>query len=189
MADYKKHINYLLDEHVSKEDSIKYLKSQGDLNDEDRLLIYSYCYPRHLLDRELPNHIQYLRKSQGNNGMGWLKPFHREASILVEAYRGIQYGRFMRHLMHAFLEDQEKLGSCSGEGEDFCPICGKKILYVGSWNENTDPEAETLAIMSSDSSVCLCKDCMVQLAESYNLIEKIEGPGFLSSFRYEKRSS
>ena len=189
MADYKKHINYLLDEHVSKEDSIKYLKSQGDLNDEDRLLIYSYCYPRHLLDRELPNHIQYLRKSQGNNGMGWLKPFHREASILVEAYRGIQYGRFMRHLMHAFLEDQEKLGSCSGEGEDFCPICGKKILYVGSWNENTDPEAETLAIMSSDSSVCLCKDCMVQLAESYNLIEKIEGPGFLNSFRYEKRSS
>lgn len=184
---YKKHIDYLLDEHVSKEDSIVYLKAQEDLNDEDRLLIYSYCYPRHLLDRELPKHIQYFRKSQGNNGMGWLKPYYREASILVEAYRGIQYGRFMRHLMHSFLKDPEKLGSCSGEGEDSCPLCGKKVYYIGSWNESTDPEAETLAIISSDSSVCLCKDCMVQLAESFNMIEKIEGKGFLNSFRYEKR--
>jgi hypothetical protein len=187
MVDYKKHIDYLLDEHVSKEDSIAYLKAQSDLNNEDRLLIYSYCYPRHLLDRELPKHIQHFRSTQGNNGMGWLKPNYREASILVEAYRGIQYGRFMRHLMHSFLEDPEKLGSCSGEGEDNCPLCGKKVYYVGSWNESTDPEAETLAIISSDSSVCLCKDCMVQLAESFNMIEKIEGKGFLNSFRYEKR--
>ena len=131
MVDYKKHIDFLLDEHVSKEDGIEYLKKQ-DLSNADKLLIYSYCYPRHLLDRELPNHIQYFRKSQGNNGIGWTKPNYREASILVEAYRGLQYGRFMRHLMHSFLEDPEKLGSCSGEGEDYCPICGKKVYYINS---------------------------------------------------------
>ena len=90
--------------------------------------------------------------------------------------------------MHSFLEDPEKLGSCSGEGEDYCPICGKKVYYINSWNESTDPEGEMLAIISSDSSVCLCKDCMVQLAESFNMIEKIEGKGFLSSFKYGKRS-
>jgi len=184
MNKLKKYSDYLLSEKIIREKGIEYLRNIDELDNEERLLIYSYCYPRNILDRELPIHIQNLRKSQGNSGLGWLQPNFRESCILVEAFRTLQYGRFMRHLMHAFL-DPEKLSSCSGSGEDYCPICGKKIFYVDSWDSETDMNEETKAIMSSESSVCLCKDCLIQLYTSKGLIENFD-PGFLD--KYTKRA-
>jgi hypothetical protein len=177
MENLKKFSDYLLKGGIDRETGIKLLRETDKLNPEDKLLIYSYCYPRRILDYELPKHIQYYRQSKGNSGIGWLQENLGESCILVEAYRDTQYGRFMRHLMHAFL-DLEKLSSCSGEGETTCPICGKTIYYYDSVKPE-DLERETEAIMSSESSVCLCKDCLAQLLYSKELIAKIEGPDFL----------
>ena len=185
MKNLKKYSDYLLSGKINKLEGIEYLKNQSELDNNDRLLIYSYCYPRHILDRELPLHIQNFRKKSGNSGLGWLQPNFRESCILVEAFRTLQYGRFMRHLMHAFL-NPEKLSSCSGEGEDHCPICGKKIVYIDSWNSEIDKDSETLAIMSSESSVCLCKNCLIQLFMSKCLIDENFDPGFLEKPKYQK---
>ena len=185
MKNLKKYSDYILSGKIERQEGIEYLKNQNELSNEDRLLIYSYCYPRHILDRELPLHIQNFRKKCGNSGSGWLQPNFREACILVEAFRTLQYGRFIRHLMHAFL-DTDKLSSCSGIGEDHCPICGKKIVYVDSWDSEKDKDSETLAIMSSESSVCLCKDCLIQLYTSKGLIDENFEPGFLDKPKYQK---
>ena len=117
------------------------------------------------------------------NMKGLLSKNPEEACILVEAYRSLQYGRFMRHLMHAFIEKPETISSVVGEGEDKCPICGKPVFYVGSQDKNKDPNDETLAFISSESSVCMCKACLVQLAYSAELISMIEGSDFLVNWK------
>jgi hypothetical protein len=85
--------------------------------------------------------------------------------------------------MHAFIEKPETINTVAGEGEDKCPICGKPVLYVESQDKSMDPNDETLAFMSKESSVCLCKDCLIQLAYSAELISQIEGDDFLTNWK------
>ncbi len=174
-------IEYLLKNKIGPKEGEKLIRESQKLSDDEKLLIYSYCYPRKIGDYELPKFIINYRKSAGANLKGTLGRDHREACILVEAYRGLQYSRFIRHLMHAFLKP-ELLNSVEGEGEEKCPVCGKPIYYVGSQDKVMDPEDETLAFMSSESSVCMCKDCLIQLAYCYELISSIEGPDFLTKW-------
>jgi hypothetical protein len=178
MKNLKSFADYLIKGGFSKEEGYKILLETTKLDRDEKTLLYSYCYPRKILDYELPNIIMSNRSTLGINPGGTLENNLGESKILVEAFRSQQYGRFMRHLMHAFL-NPELLSSVSGTGEERCPICGKKIFYTDSWNGLTDPGQETLAIMSKESSVCLCKDCLVQLLYSYELISSIEGPEFL----------
>lgn len=179
MRDLREFSKYLLSNNISQEDAVLILQKSEKLSSPEKLLVYSYCYPRHIGDYELPQHIQDYRKKQGNSGIGWLTENHGEACILVEAYRSLQYGRFMRHLMHAFL-NPDLLSSCSGLGDTQCPICGKTLYYHESWeNLGYDTEQQELAIMSAESSVCLCKDCLTQLILAHNLITCFEGEDFL----------
>ena len=175
--------DYLLKNGIDQEKGIQLIGDSQKIGDLEKLLIYSYCYPRKIGDYELPKIIINYRKTRGIDLKGLLTKNPEEACILVEAYRSLQYGRFMRHLMHAFIEKPETISSVSGEGEDKCPICGKPVYYVGSQDKSMDPGDETLAFMSSDSSVCLCKDCLLQLAYSAELISKIEGPDFLKNWK------
>lgn len=175
--------DYLLKHGVSVEKGLELIKSSQKIGDLEKLLVYSYCYPRKIGDYELPKIIANYRKTHGIDLKGLLTKNTEEACILVEAYRGLQYGRFMRHLMHAFIEKPETISSVAGEGEDKCPICGKPVYYVGSHDKSMDPNDETLAFMSSESSVCMCKDCLLQLAYSAELISQIEGNDFLTNWK------
>ena len=175
--------DYLLKNGVNIEKGIELIKGSQKIGDIEKLLVYSYCYPRKIGDYELPKIIINYRKTHGIDLKGLLTKNPEEACILVEAYRGLQYGRFMRHLMHAFIEKPETISSVAGEGEDKCPICGKPVYYIGSHDKNLDPSDETLAFMSSESSVCMCKDCLLQLAYSAELISMIEGPDFLKNWK------
>jgi len=177
LSDYT---NYLIKTGVSPTDGYKYLASDNYLSLEQKKLIYAYCYPRHLLDRELPNHVKNYLNQCGNSGKGWLTPDHGESCLFVEAFRSKQYGRFMKHLMHAFL-DPDKVNACGGTGEEYCPLCGKKLYLFDTWKGINDPEQEELAIMSRESSVCLCKDCLVQLVNTNLLLEELEGENYLKT--------
>lgn len=172
--------DYLLKNKIEQSKGDELILGSSKIGDIDKLLIHSYCYPRRIGDYELPKIIINYRKTSGIDLKGLLTKNPEEACILVEAFRSLQYGRFMRHLMHAFIEKPETISSVKGEGEDKCPICGKTVYYIGSQDKSMDLEDETLAFMSSESSVCLCKDCLLQLAYSSELIASIEGPGFLS---------
>ena len=175
--------DYLLKNGVNVEKGIELIKGSQKINGREKLLVYSYCYPRKIGDYELPSIIANYRKTRGVDLKGSLIKDAEEACILVEAYRSLQYGRFMRHLMHAFIEKPETISSVAGEGEDKCPICGKPVYYIGSHDKNMDSSDETLAFMSSESSVCMCKDCLLQLAYSAELISMIEGPDFLKNWK------
>jgi hypothetical protein len=175
--------DYLLKKGIDQEKGKELIMGSQKIGDIDKLLVYSYCYPRKIGDYELPSIIMNYRKSHGIDIKGLLSVNPEEACILVEAYKSLQYGRFMRHLMHAFIEKPETISSVAGEGEDKCPICGKPVLYVESHDRRVDPNDESLAFISSESSVCMCKDCLVQLAYSAELISKIEGPDFLTSWK------
>ncbi|MBP3732263.1 MAG: hypothetical protein J6I84_03370 [Bacilli bacterium] len=180
----KTYTDYLLKSGVTPDEGYKLLMADKKLDPDQKKLIYSYCYPRKILDRELPKYVMHERDLQ--HQMGWLTPNHTESCILVEAFRSSQYGRFMRHLMFAFL-DPSKINACEGTGEDFCPICGKKVYMFDSWQSINDPEQERLALISNESSVTLCKDCLVQLVNANSLLEEIEGPDYLHP-KYAKRS-
>lgn len=175
--------DYLLKNGIDQNKGTELIKGSQKINGREKLLVYSYCYPRKIGDYELPSIIANYRKTRGVDLKGSLIKDAEEACILVEAYRSLQYGRFMRHLMHAFIEKPETISSVAGEGEDKCPICGKPVYYVGSHDKSMDPEDETLAFMSSESSVCMCKDCLLQLAYSAELISMIEGPDFLKNWK------
>jgi hypothetical protein len=175
--------DYLLKNGIDQERGKELISSSQKIGDIEKLLVYSYCYPRKIGDYELPKIITDYRKTRDIDPKGLLTKNPEEACILVQAYRSLQYGRFMRHLMHAFIEKPETISSVAGEGEDKCPICGKQVYYVESQNKSIDTNDETLAFMSSESSVCMCKDCLLQLAYSVEMISQIEGPDFLKNWK------
>jgi hypothetical protein len=183
MAELNVFTDYLLKNGIDQDKGVELIRNSQKINGREKLLVYSYCYPRKIGDYELPKIIINYRKTRGVDLKGSLIKDPEEACILVEAYRGLQYGRFMRHLMHAFIEKPETISSVAGEGEDKCPICGKPVYYIGSHDKNMDPEDEMLAYQSSESSVCMCKDCLLQLAYSSELISMIEGPDFLKNWK------
>ena len=181
--------DYLLKNGIDQDKGRELIKSSQKIGDLEKLLVYSYCYPRKIGDYELPSIIANYRKTRGIDLKGLLTKNPEEACILVEAYKGLQYGRFMRHLMHAFIEKPETISSVAGEGEDKCPICGKPVYYIGSHDKSMDPEDEMLAYQSSESSVCMCKDCLLQLAYSAEMISQIEGPDFLKNWKPSPKPS
>lgn len=183
MANLKIFTDYLLKAKIDQGKGDELIYSSNKIGDLEKLLIHSYCYPRKIGDYELPKIISEYRETHGIDPKGLLIKNPEEACILVEAYRSLQYGRFMRHLMHAFIEKPELISSVEGEGSDECAICGKTVYYFGSKDKEGDPEDETLAFMSKDSSVCLCKNCLLQLAYSFELIGQIEGKDFLSNWK------
>ena len=180
MVELKDYINYLIGEKIPKTDSLELLRKDTRLTREEKNLIFAYCYPRQLLDRELPSRVQEFFK---NNGNPRLTPSIPQATLYVEAFRTEQYGRFMRHLYHSFVDNPELIAPVSGEGKCECPLCGKELLELNLWEKSVkQPEEEEnkefLAYGSKESGITLCKDCLVQLMLSKCLIEDLDPHAF-----------
>lgn len=170
--------------------SIEMLRKEKDLSIEEKNLIYLYLYPRPLLDKELPYRIQEARKSQ-NNISGYLEPNLLEVSLIIEAYRGQQYNRFTKHLLHSFVEaGPEAVHPINGNSIEECALCGKNIFEFEAWENECrkyksqhHPEEERkeyLAFGALGSNIGLCLDCIVQLQEVNKILEAIE-PGYLKA--------
>ena len=50
----KEFIEYLKKNNISKDDTLKLLRDDPNLSREEKNLVFAYCFPRQLLDRELP---------------------------------------------------------------------------------------------------------------------------------------
>lgn len=167
LQNLKTYIDYLIDEKITKEDGKKLIDSCDKLKPLDKNFIYLYCYPRPLLDRELPNRI--------NN----TQDFNKKVLLLLEASRTEQYSRYIQHLCHSFL-DNEGISIVKIvkdiDDNDYCPICGKKLE-----NEKT--------FGSKDSSSMLCEDCLKAIIVIKNILEIIN-PEFLDwTKRYTKNNN
>lgn len=153
---------------LSKEDIISSLRMRQDLSSDMKNLILLYHYPRPLLDRELPERI---KKVLGND--------NSVTVLIVEAFRTEQYGRFIRHLFHSFLENENmnKIYPVSiPEKDSICPICGRPF--------STHEKGTLVAYGCPDSKILLCLSCLGNLKRAYDILDIID-PGFLG--RYSKQ--
>ncbi len=167
----------------SQHDVLNQLKINNDLSVEEKNLIYLYLFPRPLLDMELPQRIISNRKS---NYPGSITQNLSEIGLLVEAYRTEQYKRFIKHLIHSFIEHPEKIYQETGYQECKCGLCGKPLYQFNAWEEicSRSPglpevnEKKYLAYSSRDSNINLCLPCIIQLKGAADIIESLE-PGYL----------
>jgi hypothetical protein len=188
----KVYTDYLIIEGIEKEKALELLKKDSKLTREEKNLIYTYCYPRNLLDRELPIRFSNYLKSQ-NNTSGFKQVDLGSVSLIIEAYRTPQYNRFIKHLMYSFVKHPDNIAPVIGKEIDDCPICGKQIYENDLWldliNENKLPKTEldnkeSLAFGNSDSDIIMCKNCLIQLMAANEVLEMLE-PGYLD-FKTEK---
>lgn len=176
----KQFIEQIKKDKFTQEKALELLKSREDLSRDEKNFIYLYCFPRPLLDRELiPRVIEEHKKRGDFSNRGTLEPNALDVSLILEAGQTEQYGRFIKHLMHAFC-DENKIFKVSGINTYECPICGKKLSGEGLWKvvQTQDSGREFLAIGSTESSITMCLDCLVQLNAAKDLVNFID-PGFL----------
>lgn len=190
----KMYVDYLLSNNIKEDEGGKMIGECNKLSSDEKNLIYAYAYPRPLRDRELPSRVQNFRQQKGIPLIGSLTPT-AEAILIVEAARTEQYGKFIKHLIHAF-SDPSKIFPLEGTGETECPICGKILMEKTMWDDilskdPTNPEKdkrEFLAFGSTESSITLCVDCLVQLIQAATLLEEID-PEFLSWKKNENKTT
>lgn len=182
----KEYVDYLINNKIGKEEGAKLIGSCEKLSKDEKNLIYAYVYPRVLGDRELPSRVQAFRSASGIPLTGMLQPNTAEATLIVEAFRTEQYGKFIRHLIHAF-SDPSKIFPIEGNEMDDCCICGKMLYEKDAWDDiikknpglPEEKNREYLSFGSTESSVVLCSDCLIQLIHATELLESID-PDFLS---------
>lgn len=158
----------------SSEEVVKFLSENNELSRPEKILLYRYLFPRPLLDNELPTRII---KNRGENINGYLVPELSEATLIVEAYRTPQYNRYIRHLMHSFLDPNKIFPILGTKNDHECGVCRKTIIETPS--PNIDTSSETLAWGSEESDITLCIDCLIQLKYANEILEALE-PGYLS---------
>ena len=181
MSKLKEIVDVIKRNNFGPDETKEFLAKINQLSREDKNLIYLYLFPRTLLDRELPNRIQAYKEKKMTADFSLDKT---EAALLIEAYRTPQYHRFMLHLYHSF---GNKMPDCNSElkiypldynvDEDECPICGKKVVGINELDKAFNNE-NFIAYTTKTTSVSLCKDCVIQLLYSGQLLEEIE-PGYL----------
>ena len=186
MTDIRPFIKYLKENQIPEQKALELLKENKVLENSEKNLIYAYCYPRPLEDYGLPPRIQQYRIKRQTFPDG-LSTDPQEIALIIEASQTEQYGRFIKHIMHAF-GDPEKIFPVAGSDEEKCAICGKTIYEFDKWTEETvgqDEERHKLCFGSTDSKIVLCVDCIQRLVEAIGVIDSID-PGFLD---WTKRQS
>lgn len=188
MKDLKPYIDFLRDNKIPENLALKQLANDtSGLSRDEKNLIYRFCYPRLLGDKELPERVKKYRNAN-KSSLGYLNPNLGEATLILEAANTPQYSRFIKHLYHAF-QDTSKISPVEGIEKTDCPICGKIVLDFQLWNDtmnSTDSSEEYnnkeyLAFTSDKTSIKLCRNCLVQLLYSYDLMKDLD-PNFLYSW-------
>lgn len=158
-----------------KEELVEALGKDTVLSRDEKNAVYLWLFPFLLRDRELPEKIKEERGSSEHPG--FLEPTDQEIVILLGAYRSVQYGNFIRHLLHAFT-NPDIVFPYSGNTSDDCCICGKHLLCHDSAHTR-----ENLSYGSSESSVKLCLNCIVQLQALHKILQVLEGEDYLNKYK------
>ena len=113
MGNIKVAIDYIKERKLNEAQALEVLKQSTTLDQNEKNLVYVYCFPRPLPDYGLPDRVQDFRIKAGIGENG----DDREIALLLEACQTEQYGRFMKHIMHAF-ENPENVHPIEGTGTD-----------------------------------------------------------------------
>lgn len=173
---------------LTREQVLENLKVITDLSPEEKNLIYFYLFPRPLLDKELPSRFYQLRGER--NKVGSIKPDLNESTLIIEAGKTSQYGRFIKHLFHSYSK-QDTIFPIEGSDIDTCCLCGKEIYEVTLWKSFSKqygkPEEDEklyLAYGSTESNLPICLPCLINLLKSIEIMKDIE-PDFLRDYNMQ----
>lgn len=179
----KEFISWLITNKKTRDDAISILKKNiaipvgnnhkillDKLPGDYKNLIISYTYPREIGDYKLPQFIQQWRCK---NPQQPLKSNITEAGIIIEAYRGPVYRRFIRHLMWGFCknsngeDDISKIQKVQPREDIYsgCPICGEHHLELPHFQ-------------STDSPFTICDKCIMNLITVGKILDIFE-PNFI----------
>jgi len=180
IEEIKKSVEYIKSKKLDSKRAIEYLQNVP-LTSDEKNVVYFYCFPRPLADYGLPPRIQEYRRPRGVGSNG----DECEVAFVLEACKTEQYGRFMKHLMHAF-GNPENVHPVAGTEIDTCCICGKDMLEFDIYTAQGRNDPHALSYGSSDSSSNICLDCLGRLIEAMEIIEELD-PSFLNwTKRYQE---
>lgn len=166
----------------TKEETLDYLKERSDIPGPWKNLIYLYCFPKNLGDYELPERLKGYTEKRTTK-LGTID--YNIVARLIEAYRTPQYSKYIRHLIHAFIEDsQAKVFPLLGEEKCKCGIYYTDICQYNLWEKHKqrDPGSLYLAYASKESSITLSLDAMIQLGETDRILNVLE-PDYLNGWK------
>lgn len=163
----------------SEEEIYQYLLNQGDkLSRGEKNTVFAYLCTKQLLDGELVRQIQERRKAELGSIKGELQISEIDVPLLVNAFRSMQYGRYMKHLIHSFIESKpDEIYLIKSNEEYSCGICGKPIYGADALG---DRGMEWEAIASGQTDIVLCPDCLLQLKALDSILREIEGKYYMS---------
>lgn len=164
------------------EQEVLSILSSTSLDPIDKNLVYLYLYPRPLMDKELPSRIIATRP----NPDGSLTPSPIESVLILEASRTPQYGRFIKHLFHAYL-DPGTIHPIEGSDIVHCCLCGKEFYELSLWKCYSKQYGEEevrdklfLAYGSTETNLPICIPCLLNLRRAIEIMEKID-PDYLKT--------
>ena len=161
---------------IDKNIVISVLSSNKTLTPEEKNAIFIYLFPIKLLDKDLPGKINSEKEEDS------------KVIMLLGAYRTEQYGRYIKHLLHSFL-DPKDIYPLLGRHITNCCICDKNIYHTEIWKEECSKfpklkekeKKECLSYGSKKSSLEICLNCLIRLKKLDNLLSVIEGKDYLEN--------
>lgn len=165
----------------TEEETLDYLKQRDDIPGSWKNLIYLYYFPKYLGDFELPERLKLYTKNRQTR-LGEID--HNIVARIIEAYRTPQYCKYIRHLIHSFIEDSSKIFPLLGEEKCKCGLYYTDLCQYNLWEKHKqrDPGSLYLAYASSESSITLSLDALLQLGEADRIINLIE-PDYLNGWK------
>lgn len=166
------------------------LSKRQDLSDYEKDIIITRLYPDNVPHMGLPDIIMSNRKLY-NHPEGYLSDNIREQLILLRAYSCVQYHRFMRHLLHSFIEKPNIVYINKEDNEDCeCIICRKKLSMWKKWEPwamqnpsfGEQHRREFLAYSSEESNFKICIDCIIQLRGLDSILRETDGISYLDNY-------
>ena len=161
---------------LSSDKVLEKLSNNLELSQDEKNLIYLYLFPRPLRDKELPERFKQVRKTSG----GSIEISIPECTLIIEAGKTEQYGRFIKHLFHSYSK-QETIYPIEGSEICNCCLCGKEIYEATLWNSFKSQyggaegdERLFQAFGSTESNLPICIPCLLNLAESIRIMKEIE---------------
>lgn len=183
-------VKELIEKYVgrSQKEVIQDLQEDYTIGENERNAVFVYLFPPTLLDRQIGQKI-LSNRAKTKNIKGWLEPEDSELVILLWGWRSQQYNRFMRHLLHSFL-DPELVFPLTGRFKEKCALCDKIVYHFDVWTEECKKfpqleekeKKEFLAFGSKQSSIELCLDCLIQLQGLNDILKILEGENYLNKY-------
>lgn len=143
----------------------------SNLDEPTKSLLRSYYGPVvYLKDRELCDRLRDYRIRSGRL-QGSTTPDLYEVSLLITGYRSPQYFRFFNHILYSYSREVYKVDDQSTYN---CCICFKELQGLHLYNYESQPgypeHEHSLAYSSSGTGTCICRECLVQLMASIQVL-------------------